>query len=48
MYEPYSKTKLNLFLCDDISINIYIPMELSEFYQDICTPYDSQSGTDIL
>ena len=70
VYEPYNKTKLNLSLCDDTTINIYIPMELSEetkqlynqikesgydmfnindpFYQDICTPYDSQSGTDIL
>ena len=70
VYEPYNKDKLNISICEDIPINIYIPMELSEetkqlynqikesgydmfnindpFYQDICTPYDSQSGTDIL
>ena len=30
VYEPYNKTKLNLSLCDGISINIFVPMELSE------------------
>ena len=29
-YEPYSKTKLNLSICDDTPINIYVPMELSK------------------
>ena len=70
VYESYSKTKLNLSLCDDAPINIYVPMELSKntkqlyeqikesgydmfnindpFYQDICTPFDSSNGTDIL
>ena len=70
VYDPYNKTKLNLSICDNVTINIYIPLELSEdikniyenmkksgydmfnisdpFYQDICTPYDSPNGTDIL
>ena len=30
VYEPYSKTKLNLSLCDGTSVNIYVPMELNE------------------
>ena len=30
VYEPYSKTKLNLSICDDSPISIYLPMELSE------------------
>ena len=70
VYEPYNKTKLNLSLCDGTSVNILVPMELSEenkkiyekmkesgydmfnindpFYQDICTPFDSSDGTDML
>jgi hypothetical protein len=70
VYEPYNKTKLNLSVCDEKSINIIIPATLSEetkklyekmkesgydmfdknsaFYQDICTPFDSEDGTDIL
>ena len=70
VYEPYSKTKLNLSLCDDSPINVYIPTELNKdrrqlyekmkelgydmfnindsFYQDICIPFDSSNGTDIL
>ena len=30
VYEPYNKTKLNLSICDETSINLYIPMELSD------------------
>ena len=70
VYEPYNKTKLNLTICNEIDINIYIPVTLSEktknlynelkdlgydlfdinseFYQDICTPYKSSNGTDVL
>ena len=70
IYEPYNKTKLNLSICDTTSINLYVPILLSEenkqvyeqmkesgynmfdlndpFYQDICTPFDSGNGTDIL
>ena len=70
VYEPYNKTKLNLSICDYISINLYVPVVLSEqtqliyekakdsgydifnikdpFYQDICIPFDSSNGTDII
>ena len=70
VYEPYNKTKLDLTLCDNTSISIYIPLILSEelkdlynqlkdqgynlfdingqFYQDICTPFTTPNGTDIL
>ena len=70
VYEPYNKTKLNISICDETSINLYIPVELSQenkkiyeqmkesgydmfnindpFYQDICIPFDSINGTDIL
>ena len=70
IFEPYNKTKLNLSICEDTPINIYIAAELSkenkaiyeqlkglgydmfdindEFYTDVCTPFDSVNGTDIL
>ena len=70
IYEPYNKTKLNLSICEDINIDIYVPITLSEktqnlynelkelgydlfdingpFYNDICTPYKSSNGTDVL
>ena len=70
VYEPYNKTKLNLSICDNLTIDIYIPVILSEeikklynelqdlgydlfdindpFYNDICTPYKSPNGTDVI
>ena len=70
VYESFTKKRLNLSVCQDKQINIYIPLILSEklqnlynnlkdlgydlfningiFYQDICTPYKSQNGTDVL
>ena len=70
VYNPYNKEKLNISICEQVPVNIYFPMELSEgtkemyeqmknsgydmfnindpFYQDICTPFDSPTGTDIL
>ena len=69
IYEPYNKTKLNLSICSNITIDIYTPLILSDklqnlyeelkdigydlfdingpFYQDICTPYKSNNGTDV-
>ena len=69
VFEPYNKTKLNLSICKNITIDIYIPIVLTEkmqnlyeklnnlgydlfdinspFYQDICTPYKSEDGTDV-
>ena len=29
-YEPYNKTKLNLSLCSEVNINLYVPLELSD------------------
>ena len=70
VYNPNTRDKLNLSLCEEIPINIYLPMELSigtkqlydkmkksgydlfnindPFYQDVCTPFDSPNGTDML
>ena len=70
VYEPYNKTKLNLSICEDLTIDVYVPVILSEktqklfdelrdlgydlfdinspFYKDICTPYNSPDGTDVL
>ena len=70
IYEPINKNRLNLSLCNDIPIDIYVPLVLSDklknlyeelknlgydlfdinddFYQDICTPYRTSNGTDIL
>ena len=35
VYEPYNKTKLNLSVCNETSINIYVHMELNEKNQKI-------------
>jgi hypothetical protein len=70
VYDPINKSKLNLTICNNITIDIYVPVTLSvklqniydelqnmgydlfdinnPFYQDICTPYKSSDGTDIL
>ena len=70
VFNPYNKEKLNLSTCEELPVNMYLPMMLSKeinliyeatkdfgynmfnindsFYQDICTPFDSVDGTDIL
>ena len=73
VYEPYNYTKLNLSLCENNSIEIYIPFQLTDelkelyeslkeqgydlsdifdinspFYSDICTPFTTPDGTDII
>ena len=70
IYLPNSNIKLNLSVCSNTNIDIYIPIQLSEetqklydelisqgynlfdkndkFYKDICTPYKSANGTDVL
>ena len=70
IYNPLTKEKMNLSICDDEKINLYIPVNISEetkelsqdllnygydlfnpndsFYQDICSPYTSAYGTDVL
>ena len=70
VYLRHNNTKLNLSICANSEINIYIPVELNEdtqnlydslkeqgynifdkndkFYHDICTPYKSVDGTDVI
>ena len=70
VYNPITIEKMDLSVCDDEKINIYIPVSLGEetqelqkdlqnygydlfnpndsFYQDICSPYTTVNGTDIL
>ncbi len=70
VYLPNSETKLDLSVCANTRITIYVPIELSErtqkvydnmkkqgynlfdpndkFYRDICTPYKSIDGTDVV
>ena len=58
VYHPYTKEKLNLKYCENDQINIGIPVSInedelnkynpkSEFYNDICSTYTSEFGTDI-
>ena len=35
IFEPYNKTKLNLSICEDDDINVYVPFTLSEENQNI-------------
>ena len=70
VYLPNSNIKLNLSICSNTKINIYVPVKLNEktqklyedlkeqgydlfdknnkFYKDICTPYKSENGTDVI
>ena len=70
IYHPITKEKLNLIYCEDITINVYIPINITsdtlelheelislgydifdinnKFYNDICTPFQTKNGTDIL
>ena len=69
LYALNSTEKLDLSVCKDTPVDIYIPIELSsdtkkkyenlksqgydlfdknsDFYTDICTPYESPNGTDV-
>ena len=35
VYEPYHKTKLNLSICENITIDVYVPVVLSEKMQNL-------------
>ena len=59
IYNSKTKEKLNLNLCKDIRIDIYIPVNIdennlfkynliNEFYNDICTTYTTNNITDII
>ena len=58
VYNPITKTPLNLNICEENSINITIPVFIDEnnifkyddnnsFYNDKCYPYTTINGTDI-
>ena len=70
VYHPITKKKLNLSICEAGTINLYIPVNITEdlielyndlksngydlfniddpFYNNLCTPYKSKNGTDVL
>jgi len=70
VYHPTSYFKLNMSICQNLSIDIYTPVSLNQidsllfhslntsgynlynpkdpFYNEICTPYTTINGTDIL
>ena len=59
IYHPISKEKLNLNLCQNVSIKINIPASIDEnklfkyepkskFYSDNCFSYTTEDGTDII
>ena len=58
IFSPNGTIKLNLEFCKDLSIQLYIPVNIDEnnlykydpsndFYNDRCYPYTTESGTDI-
>ena len=59
VFNPLNFSKINMNLCDDIKININIPVSINEdnlykydpnsdYYNDICFPSKSKNGTDII
>ena len=70
VYHPINKSKLDLSYCEANSVNLYIPVNLTDdlielyddlkssgydlfniedpFYNDLCSPYKSKNGTDVL
>ena len=59
IYHPYKNEKLDLNICENISINLAIPVTIneselykynlsSEYYNDRCFPYTTEKGTDII
>ena len=70
VYHPITKKKLNLSVCEEDTVDLYIPVQIDEktlelyedlqnsgydlfniedpFYNDLCSPYKSENGTDVL
>ena len=59
IYYPYKNEKLDLSICENIPIDIVIPVKINEneiykynlssdYYNDICFPYTTEKGTDII
>ena len=69
IYEPFNMTLLNMSICENTEVKMYIPFVLTgetlelyeemkemgynifdkndKFYNDICTPFTSETGTDV-
>ena len=59
VYHPITKKKIDLDICKDTKIDILIPVSInednlfkynssSEYYNDLCYPYTTERGTDII
>ena len=59
IYHPKYKERLDLIHCQDVQINISIPVQINEddlfkhdpkneFYNDVCFTYTNKKGTDII
>ena len=59
VYDPNITQRLNLNICENIKIDISIPVSIdennlfkynssSEYYNDLCFPYTTEKGTDII
>ena len=59
IFDPDTKEKLNLTYCNNVTINLNIPVSIdennlfkydpnNEYYSDECNPYTTKDGTDIL
>ncbi len=70
VFHPITFEKLDISICENTTVDIYIPLAMSEeqedlykslldqgydpfdlndkFYREICTPYTSENGTDVL
>ena len=70
IYNPLNREKLDISICKNTTIDMYVPLVMSEeqediyqnfldqgydpfdlndkFYREICTPYTSENGTDVL
>ena len=59
IYDPISKEKLVLDICNDTKIDILVPVVIdgdviflyntsSDYYNDLCFPYTTEDGTDII
>ena len=59
VYHPESKIKMDISICSNLKIDIYIPSSInesilykynssSEYYNDLCYPYTTEMNTDIL
>ena len=59
VYEPINNTKLDLKYCNNTKLRIEVPVDINEneifkydiyssYYNDICFPYTSENGTDVI